>query len=126
MTCVLIFYSLDKTTSLLLQPHFHGPTVVVVTGFYCGSSLENEVSSSPIGVNLHVASFRSFSGSSLLTTCIQLQFHQVLLAASLLLQALQAVLEHPGSYHQQTPDMESSQDLNCSTKRLTRQGHQPW
>ena len=61
----------------------------------------------------------SFSENSLLT--IQLQFHQVLLVAFLSLQAPQPVLEHPGNYHQQTLKMESSQDLNCSTKRMTRQ-----
>ena len=65
-----------------------------------------------------------FQSCSLLI--IQLQFHQGLLLASLSLQAPQPVLQHPGSYHQQTPEMESSQDLNCSTKRKTLQGHQPW
>ena len=68
--------------------------------------------------------FFSFSENSLII--IQLQFHQVLLASSLSPQAPQPVLQYPGSYHQQTPEMESSQDLNCSTKRKTLQGQQPW
>ena len=61
-----------------------------------------------------------FSDNSLII--IQLQFHQVFLAASLSKQAPQLVLQHPGSYHQQAPEMELSQDLNCSTKRKTLQG----
>ena len=65
-----------------------------------------------------------FSDNSLII--IQFQFHQVLLAASLSQQAPQPVLQHPGSYHHQAPEMESSQDLNCSTKRKTLQGQQSW
>ena len=104
----------------ILRPHFHGPTGFIVTKFYCNSSSANVVSSSPIGV----VSFDFFLESSLLT--IQLQLHHVLLATSLSLQSPQPVLEHPGSYHQKTLKMESSQDLNCSTKRKTLQGQQPW
>ena len=96
---------------MLVSVHSH-------TWFHCSSSLENVFSSLSICV---VGFF--FSESSL--PIIQLQFHQVLLVASLSLQAPQPVLEHPGNYHQQTLKMESSQDLNCSTKRKTLQGQQP-
>ena len=114
---ISLFHNLDKSTTLLTTTFSWPDSVDSHTLFHCTSSLENVFSRSPIGVVSFF--FREFD-------TIQLQFHQVLLAASLSLQALLPVLQYPGSYHQKTPEMASSQDLKCSTKRKTLQGQQLW
>ena len=53
----------------------------------------------------------------------QLQVPQNLHAACLSLPKPPPVLKHPGSYHQQRTGMESSQDLNFTTKRKVLQIH---
>ena len=54
------FYNLDTPTTPLLRSHFHGQTVVAVTGFHCSSNLENVVTSSPINVVRFHFLFREF------------------------------------------------------------------